>query len=60
MHGAKPEGDVAAEPEGAPMEQQLLGWKNSFESGVGVHATTSGFEGGGTTQPPGTTTTSRP
>ena len=27
------------------MEQQLLGWKNSFESGVGVHATTSGFEG---------------
>ena len=45
MHGAGPEGDVAAEPEGAPMEQQLLGWKNSFESGVGVHATTAGFEG---------------
>ena len=45
MHGAGPEDDVAAEPEGAPMEQQLLGWKNSFESGVGVHATTSGFEG---------------
>ncbi|MDG1368409.1 MAG: catalase/peroxidase HPI [Acidimicrobiales bacterium] len=45
MHGAGPEGDVAAEPEGAPMEQQLLGWKNDFESGVGVHATTSGFEG---------------
>ena len=41
MHGAGPEDDVAAEPEGAPMEQQLLGWKNSFESGVGVHATTS-------------------
>ena len=45
MHGAGPEGDVAAEPEGAPMEQQLLGWKNAYESGVGVHATTSGFEG---------------
>ena len=45
MHGAGPEDDVAAEPEGAPMEQQLLGWKNAFESGVGVHATTSGFEG---------------
>jgi catalase-peroxidase len=45
MHGAGPEGDVGAEPEGAPMERQLLGWKNSFESGVGVHATTSGFEG---------------
>ena len=27
------------------MEQQLLGWKNDCESGVGVHATTSGFEG---------------
>ncbi|MFK7917907.1 MAG: catalase/peroxidase HPI [Ilumatobacter sp.] len=45
MHGAGPEGDVQAEPEGAPMEQQLLGWKNDFESGVGIHATTSGFEG---------------
>jgi len=45
MHGAGPEGDVKTEPEGAPMEQQLLGWKNDFESGVGIHATTSGFEG---------------
>lgn len=45
MHGAGPEDEVGAEPEGAPMEHQLLGWKNSFESGVGVHATTSGFEG---------------
>ncbi len=45
MHGAGPEGDVQAEPEGAPMEQQLLGWKNDFESGVGIHTTTSGFEG---------------
>ena len=45
MHGAGPEDMVGAEPEGAPMEQQLLGWKNDFESGVGVHATTSGFEG---------------
>ncbi len=45
MHGAGPEDLVAAEPEGAPMEQQLLGWKNGFESGKGVHTTTSGFEG---------------
>jgi len=45
MHGAGPEDSVQAEPEGAPMEQQLLGWKNSFESGVGHHTTTSGFEG---------------
>jgi catalase-peroxidase len=45
MHGAGPESELGAEPEGAPMEQQLLGWKNGFESGVGIHATTSGFEG---------------
>ena len=51
MHGAGPEGDVGAEPEGAPMEQQLLGWKNSFESGIGVHATTSGFEGAWNSSP---------
>ena len=45
MHGAGPESAMGPEPEGAPMEQQLLGWKNSFESGVGIHTTTSGFEG---------------
>ncbi len=45
MHGAGPEDMMGPEPEGAPMEQQLLGWKNGFESGVGLHATTSGFEG---------------
>ncbi len=45
MHGAGSEDLMGPEPEGAPMEQQLLGWKNEFESGVGIHATTSGFEG---------------
>ena len=45
MHGAGPEDAMGPEPEGAPMEQQLLGWKNGFESGMGVHTTTSGFEG---------------
>ncbi len=45
MHGAGPESAVGSEPEGAPMEQQLIGWKNSWESGKGVHTTTSGFEG---------------
>ena len=45
MHGAGAEDLMEAEPEGAPMEQQLLGWKNNFASGVGVHTTTSGFEG---------------
>ena len=45
MHGAGPEDMVNAEPEGAPMEQQLIGWKNDYESGVGFHTTSSGFEG---------------
>jgi catalase-peroxidase len=45
MHGAGPESAMGPEPEGAPMEQQLLGWKNSFGTGMGVHTTTSGFEG---------------
>jgi catalase-peroxidase len=44
-HGAGPEDMVNAEPEGAPMEQQLLGWKNDFESGLAEHTTGSGFEG---------------
>ena len=45
LHGAGPEDAVQAEPEGAPMEQQLLGWKNTWESGKGEHTTTAGFEG---------------
>ena len=45
MHGAGLESEMGPEPEGAPMEQQLLGWKNGFGSGMGVHTTTSGFEG---------------
>ncbi len=51
MHGAGPEDMVNAEPEGAPMEQQLIGWKNDFESGMGVHTTSSGFEGAWTKTP---------
>src|SRR6185437_10239055 len=35
----------------APIEQQGLGWKNSFGSGVGVHALTSGLEGAWTNEP---------
>lgn len=45
MHGAGPEDAVGTEPEGAPMEQQLLGWKNTWESGKAEHTTTAGFEG---------------
>ena len=51
MHGAGAEDLMGPEPEGAPMEQQLLGWKNAFGSGKGVHTTTSGFEGAWTATP---------
>ena len=44
-HGAAdPEQYVAAEPEGAPIEEQGLGWRNSFGSGKGRDAITSGLE----------------
>jgi catalase-peroxidase len=35
---------VGREPEGAPIEEQGLGWKNSFGTGVGDDAITSGIE----------------
>jgi catalase-peroxidase len=45
-HGAAdPEVYVGPEPEGAPIEQQGLGWKNSFGTGAGGDAITSGLEG---------------
>jgi catalase-peroxidase len=50
-HGAVDPQYLGPEPEAAPIEQQGLGWKNSFGSGVGVHALTSGLEGAWTTQP---------
>ncbi|MEM8717504.1 MAG: catalase/peroxidase HPI, partial [Cyanobacteria bacterium P01_G01_bin.4] len=50
-HGAGDAALVGAEPEGASIEQQGLGWKNAFGSGVGVHATTSGIEGAWTNNP---------
>ncbi len=51
-HGAAdPLKYVGAEPEGAGIEEQGLGWKNSFGSGMGVHAITSGIEGAWTTNP---------
>jgi catalase-peroxidase len=43
-HGAGPEDAVGPDPEGAPLEQQGLGWKSSFGSGVGRDAITSGIE----------------
>lgn len=44
-HGAGDAALVGAEPEAAPMEAMGFGWKNAFESGKGVHTTTSGLEG---------------
>jgi catalase-peroxidase len=44
-HGAaRAEEYVGAEPEGAPLEQMGLGWKNSFGSGKGRDTITSGLE----------------
>ncbi|RZQ59786.1 catalase/peroxidase HPI [Amycolatopsis suaedae] len=44
-HGAAdPDAHVGAEPEGAPLEEQGLGWKNSFGTGKGRDAITSGLE----------------
>jgi catalase-peroxidase len=52
MHGAAdPDQYVGPEPEGATIEEQSLGWKNSFESGKGEHTITSGLEGAWTTTP---------
>src|ERR1700736_5439760 len=50
-HGAGPESDVGREPEAAPIEELGLGWKNSYGSGKGADAFTSGLEGAWTTNP---------
>ncbi len=42
---------IGPEPEGAGIEAQGLGWKNSFGSGKGKDAITSGLEGAWTTNP---------
>ncbi len=45
-HGAAdPEPHVGPEPEGAPIEEQGLGWKNAFGTGKGGDTITSGLEG---------------
>ncbi len=51
-HGAAtPVGHVGAEPEGAPLEEMGLGWKNTFGKGNGVDTITSGLEGAWTNSP---------
>ncbi|MFC0081323.1 catalase/peroxidase HPI [Aciditerrimonas ferrireducens] len=51
-HGAvDPARYVGPEPEGAPLEQQGLGWKNTYETGNGPYTYTSGIEGPWTANP---------
>jgi catalase-peroxidase len=51
-HGAAPAPEnIGPEPEGAPIHQQGLGWRNKFGTGAGPHAITSGLEGIWTSNP---------
>ncbi|GAA0504438.1 catalase-peroxidase [Saccharopolyspora subtropica] len=43
-HGAAPDSHVGPEPEAAPLEEQGLGWKNSYGTGKGADTITSGLE----------------
>jgi catalase-peroxidase len=52
VHGAAdPEKYVGPEPAGAPIEEQGLGWKNSFRTGKGEDTISSGLEGAWSTTP---------
>ena len=50
-HGAGDPDLVGPEPEGAPIEQAGLGWKNAHGTGRGSDTTTSGIEGAWTPDP---------
>jgi catalase-peroxidase len=50
-HGAGPADNVGPEPESADLANQGLGWKNSFGTGKGADAITSGLEVTWTTMP---------
>ena len=50
-HGAVDSKHIGTEPERADIEHMGLGWINSFETGHGVHAFTSGIEGAWTKNP---------
>ncbi len=51
VHGAAGAEHVGPDPEAAPMEQQGLGWKNSYGKGKGRDTITSGLEGSWTPNP---------
>ncbi|MGI5164447.1 catalase/peroxidase HPI [Spirillospora sp. CA-253888] len=50
-HGAGPADSVGPDPEAAPIEQQGLGWRNTFGTGKGADTITSGLEGTWTDTP---------
>ncbi len=51
-HGAaRPEGNVGPDPEGAPLEEQGLGWINKHGKGNAEDTITSGLEGAWTSAP---------
>ena len=50
-HGAAPDDTVGPEPEGAGIDEQGLGWRNTHGSGKAGDTITSGLEGAWTTDP---------
>ena len=50
-HGAGDAALLGPEPEGAPLEEQGLGWRSAYRSGVAGDAITSGLEGAWTNTP---------
>jgi len=50
-HGAVDPEYIGPEPEACPVEAQGFGWKNTFGSGKGADAITSGLEGAWTNEP---------
>ncbi|WP_326822628.1 catalase/peroxidase HPI [Streptosporangium sp. NBC_01756] len=50
-HGAGPADHVGADPEAASLEEQGLGWKNTYGTGKGGDTITSGLEGAWTNTP---------
>ncbi|WP_020404100.1 catalase/peroxidase HPI [Gracilimonas tropica] len=51
VHGAAPESNLEAEPEGAPIEAMGMGWHNKYGTGKGSDTITSGLEGTWTQKP---------
>jgi len=51
VHGAAPDSNLGAQPEGADVDMQGLGWKSSHGSGKGADTITSGLEGAWTNNP---------